>query len=347
MHPLQENGEKRSASFTVVQGTNAARGIHFLVHDGAAEECLTPIAARLAKLDTPLDFTGVARLPDQLYPSQYPLFCGFAVSSDFDLDPQSLENQCRADVVTFIARAPYQGSSVEHGRSLIASLNPSIGLDTLSATMKSYLDQITEAVALFDMIGVILVGDSDSAFLRDVELYLSSKAISFNRMTETEALTSFAKAPRRMGSLIAEKETAERLIAVANGLYDLPVSAPTIRLTPTLSQFGMIDGTTDAWSLLLSAGLMLNHLGIEREARRLINALMLTVEEGIHTDTNLHFAVNARKVDTAEYADAVLERLGELPRHFAALFVKQSNDKKSGSTHSGGGQLPAALKVVS
>jgi isocitrate dehydrogenase len=66
--------------------------------------------------------------------------------------------------------------------------------------------------------------------------------------------------------------------------------------------------------LLMGAVMMLVHIGQPRVAERVHNAWLRTIEDGIHTydiyDTN----VSKEKVGTREFADAVIERVGQRPR---------------------------------
>ncbi len=66
--------------------------------------------------------------------------------------------------------------------------------------------------------------------------------------------------------------------------------------------------------LLQAAILLLGHVGQADIADLVQNAWLLTIEEGIHTADIYQSATSQRKVGTQEFADAVIERLGKLPR---------------------------------
>ena len=65
--------------------------------------------------------------------------------------------------------------------------------------------------------------------------------------------------------------------------------------------------------LLLGGVLMLNHIGQSDIAERVHNAWLRTMEDGIHTYDIFQEGVSKQKVGTKEFADAVIERLGQSP----------------------------------
>jgi isocitrate dehydrogenase len=66
--------------------------------------------------------------------------------------------------------------------------------------------------------------------------------------------------------------------------------------------------------LLLAGVYMLVHIGMPEVAAKVHNAWLRTIEDGIHTGDVYKEGVSAKRVGTAEFADAVVERLGLLPR---------------------------------
>jgi len=71
--------------------------------------------------------------------------------------------------------------------------------------------------------------------------------------------------------------------------------------------------------LLHGAILMLVHIGQPEVAERVHNAWLRTIEDGIHTYDIFEEGVSKQKVGTKEFADAVIERLGQKPRHLKAV----------------------------
>lgn len=76
--------------------------------------------------------------------------------------------------------------------------------------------------------------------------------------------------------------------------------------------------------LLNGALLMLNHLGQNEVAEKIHNAWLKTIEDGIHTGDIYNENHSKEKVGTKAFAQAVIDRLGEKPRHFAAAVYGKS-----------------------
>jgi isocitrate dehydrogenase len=66
--------------------------------------------------------------------------------------------------------------------------------------------------------------------------------------------------------------------------------------------------------LLLGAVMMLVHIGLIESATQVHNAWLRTIEDGVHTYDVFDEKVSKQKVGTKEFADAVMERLGQLPQ---------------------------------
>jgi isocitrate dehydrogenase len=67
--------------------------------------------------------------------------------------------------------------------------------------------------------------------------------------------------------------------------------------------------------LLQGAFLMLVHIGQGDIAERAHNAWLKTIEDGIHTYDIYKEGVSKQKVGTREFADAIIERMGQRPAH--------------------------------
>src|SRR5215218_2751712 len=66
--------------------------------------------------------------------------------------------------------------------------------------------------------------------------------------------------------------------------------------------------------LLLGAVMMLVHVGLTDHAERVHNAWLRAIEDGIHTYDIYEQKVSKQKVGTKEFAEAVIERLGQVPQ---------------------------------
>src|SRR5438034_8724429 len=71
--------------------------------------------------------------------------------------------------------------------------------------------------------------------------------------------------------------------------------------------------------LLLAGVMMLVHIGQPDIAERVHNAWLRTLEDGIHTYDIYDERVSKQKVGTKEFAQAVVDRVGQEPRQFKAV----------------------------
>jgi len=85
--------------------------------------------------------------------------------------------------------------------------------------------------------------------------------------------------------------------------------------------------------LLLGAVLMLNHIGQNEIAAKVHNAWLKTIEDGIHTYDIFKDGISVRKVGTKEFADAVIERIGEKPVKLKPVDYPETDDKNSFTRH--------------
>ncbi|HLW20924.1 MAG TPA: NADP-dependent isocitrate dehydrogenase [Cyclobacteriaceae bacterium] len=84
--------------------------------------------------------------------------------------------------------------------------------------------------------------------------------------------------------------------------------------------------------LLNGAIMMLVHIGQPQVAEKISNAWMKTLEDGIHTGDIFQDRISKRKVGTREFAQAVIDRLGQEPSNMEpAKFLRQTGDDASGT----------------
>ena len=74
-------------------------------------------------------------------------------------------------------------------------------------------------------------------------------------------------------------------------------------------------GIANPSGLLNGAIMMLVHIGQPETAQLVQNALLRTIEDGIHTGDIASEHKTTRRVGTSDFADAVIERLGQDPEH--------------------------------
>jgi isocitrate dehydrogenase len=81
-------------------------------------------------------------------------------------------------------------------------------------------------------------------------------------------------------------------------------------------------------ALLNAACMMLVHLGMPAKAETIQNAWLATLEDGLHTADIHREGVSRARVGTAEFADAVVERLGKRPARLRSVEMKSGTDLK-------------------
>lgn len=91
-------------------------------------------------------------------------------------------------------------------------------------------------------------------------------------------------------------------------------SAPTIAGLGIANPSGLIQG----------AVLMLLHIGETESAEMIQNAWLKTLEDGIHTADIYKSDVSSKKVGTREFAQAVIQRLGQEPQQLKAVKYKKT-----------------------
>ncbi len=84
------------------------------------------------------------------------------------------------------------------------------------------------------------------------------------------------------------------------------------------------QGIANPSGLLHAAVLMLHHLGQGAIADKIHNAWLKTIEDGIHTGDVFSPQFSKRRANTKEFAEAVIERLGEQPAHFKPATTAES-----------------------
>jgi isocitrate dehydrogenase len=81
-------------------------------------------------------------------------------------------------------------------------------------------------------------------------------------------------------------------------------------------------GTANPSGLLLAACQMLVHIGQAATAETIKNAWLCTLESGLHTADIFRSGISQRLVGTADFTQAVIERLGQQPRQLEAVHYR-------------------------
>ena len=78
--------------------------------------------------------------------------------------------------------------------------------------------------------------------------------------------------------------------------------------------------------LLLAAVMMLVHVGQPEVATRIHNAWLRTIEDGIHTADIFQESASKQRVGTQAFAEAVCDRLDQMPQQFSPVSYSQKSD---------------------
>jgi len=97
--------------------------------------------------------------------------------------------------------------------------------------------------------------------------------------------------------------------------------------------------------LLLGAVMMLVHIKQPEVATRVHNAWLRTIEDGIHTYDIFVESVSKQKVGTKEFAEAVVERLGQKPQTLKAVSYSSASDQE-GLSHTANPDQNAKKELV-
>jgi isocitrate dehydrogenase len=120
--------------------------------------------------------------------------------------------------------------------------------------------------------------------------------------------------------------------------------APSANIGEEVAMFEAIHGSAprragqdmaNPSGLLLAAVQMMVHIGQSDVAARIHNAWLRTIEDGVHTYDIFDPQVSTEKVGTSGFADAVIQRLGQLPQQLPAAGYAAEAGPISIQTHPG------------
>lgn len=80
--------------------------------------------------------------------------------------------------------------------------------------------------------------------------------------------------------------------------------------------------------LIRASVMMLNHIGQQKTAEKIINAWTRTIEDGVHTADMYTEELSSEKVGTKEFADAVISRLGLKPNVLSVTQFEEGHKMK-------------------
>jgi len=96
--------------------------------------------------------------------------------------------------------------------------------------------------------------------------------------------------------------------------------------------------------LLLGAVLMLVHIGLTEIAEKVHNAWLRTLEDGVHTYDIFDEKTSKQKVGTKEFAQAVVERLGQTPNTLRTVSYKKGSGAEAAASGGAKTERPKSKK---
>jgi isocitrate dehydrogenase len=143
------------------------------------------------------------------------------------------------------------------------------------------------------------------------------------RLADTPEMFDVVVMPNLYGDIVSD------ITAQISGSVGL---AGTANIGSSCAMFEVIHGSApdiagqniaNPSGLLRAAVMLLNHIGQQDVAEKIKNAWSCAIEEGIHTPDIYTEGVSSQRVGTNEFAQAVIDRLGQAPKQIpAANFEK-------------------------
>lgn len=162
----------------------------------------------------------------------------------------------------------------------------------------------------------IVAEAGDRAAARTLERTARNAGVAeVSRSDVAATLAGLVERPRDFDVLFVTTAGGRELAATAGAL------AGTRALTPRLAAAGdrLLASTADGGpsALVRATAMLLEGLGFRDAPRRLLDAWLLALEDGLEHASLAHLAPYSRRVDEVEFLDGVRERLGRSPRQLA------------------------------
>ncbi len=165
-----------------------------------------------------------------------------------------------------------------------------------------------------------------------------------------------AARPERFDVIVTSNLYGDIISDVAAQVAGSVGLAGSANIGPEVAMFEAIHGSApdiagqkiaNPSGLLNGAVQMLNHIDQPKIAARIQNAWLRTIEDGIHTADIYNPRHSQQKVNTDEFAEAVIERLGQKPDSFPSVSYQSHNDQESANNkHKSKAQKPAQKELV-
>ncbi len=182
------------------------------------------------------------------------------------------------------------------------------------------------------------------------EIALEYPEIANEHMIIDIGTAKMAVQPERFDVVVTPNLYGDILSDVAAEVAGSIGLAPSANIGRTCAMFEAVHGSAPDISgqdianpsgMLLSAVMMLAHLGRSAPATAIHNAWLRTLEDGIHTADIHHEGRSRERVGTRAFAQAVIARLGEQPQRLAAVdYPERKPESPAGS------EIPAEASAI-
>src|SRR6056297_23117 len=159
--------------------------------------------------------------------------------------------------------------------------------------------------------------------------------------------------PERFDVVVAPNLYGDILSDVAAEVAGSIGLAPSANIGQTCAMFEAVHGSApdiagqdiaNPSGMLLSAVMMLVHMGRSAPAAEIHNAWLRTLEDGLHTADFFREGNGARCVGTQAFADAVIARLGQQPESMPAVSYPDRAEESTARSPACTTPLPLASK---
>ena len=140
-----------------------------------------------------------------------------------------------------------------------------------------------------------------------------------------------AAQPERLDVVVTLNLYGDILSDIAAQIAGSVGLAGSANIGPSFAMFEAVHGSApdiagkdvaNPSGLIVAAAEMLVHVGAAGTAELVKNAWLKTLEDGVHTADIYREGLSRREVGTRGFAEAVVERLGDQPRHLAAVHYR-------------------------
>ena len=149
----------------------------------------------------------------------------------------------------------------------------------------------------------------DASLLQRAE----SRGIDVTHGSLSRALSGLIRSPASEDVLVVPASAADAVVSVATSLAE--VEALTPEMTHCPQRVGTRTTTLHPSALILGLASHLSGIGFSDAGRRLREAWLRTIEEGVHHRAFAHIAPYGTRLDDDEFVAAVCQRLGSAPQH--------------------------------